>query len=199
MSYLIAIKRTDGGVSIMRFVKTYEELLVEYCKELLVESKEIAPDEVYNKKLVLDPNAVNPLDVYNWRAKQLVPKWQEAVTKEDGEKLFTLESYRVVEEAKIPTDRTFRDAWTDDFDTDTVDVCMGTAKQLHMDNIRQARAVKFVELGFPNRLDSDLENAIIPEATRNKLQTLRDIPQNIDLGVATTPEELKSIWPEELE
>jgi len=41
-------------------------------------------------------------------------------------------------------------------------------------------------------------NTIIPEEKREILQALRDIPQNIDLDSAATPEQLKAIWPTEL-
>lgn len=107
-------------------------------------------------------------------------------------------SHRVVDDSQIPEDSYFFEAWTDDYDTDTVDVDMTKAQNIHMGKIRAARSLKFEELGFPTKLDADLEAAIIPESTRATLQTLRDIPQNIDLTVATTPDELKAIWPEEL-
>jgi hypothetical protein len=106
--------------------------------------------------------------------------------------------YRIATIDKLPKDRYFRNAWTDDLNTNTVDVDMEKAREIHMDNIRKERNAKFMEMGFPVKLDEDLEKAIIPKETRNKLQTLRDIPQQIDLSIASTPAELKAIWPEEL-
>lgn len=106
--------------------------------------------------------------------------------------------FRITHINNLPKDRYFRGAWTDDNSTETVDVHMDKARQIHLEKIRFIRTTKFKELGFPVQLDTDLEKAIIPENTRNKLQALRDIPQNLDLSIATTPEELKSIWPEEL-
>lgn len=107
-------------------------------------------------------------------------------------------SWRITTIDNIPTDRYFRNAWTDNNPTPTIDVDMEKAKNIHLQNIRNKRADKFIELGFPIKLDSDLEKNLIPQETRDKLQALRDIPQNIDLSTAITPEELKTIWPKEL-
>lgn len=110
--------------------------------------------------------------------------------------------YRIAEDSILPLDNNgcalFREAWTDDNSRNTVDVDMDKAYIIHMNNIRSARNQEFINMGFPIKLDSDLEKNIIPLETRNKLQALRDIPQNIDLSTAKTPEELKAIWPKEL-
>lgn len=104
--------------------------------------------------------------------------------------------YRITTTDKIPQDRYFRAAWTDENPSETVDICMKKAKDIHMNFIRRARAKKFVEIGFPNKLNEELEKAVISQETRDKLQALRDIPINTDLSKATSPEELKNIWPE---
>ncbi len=106
--------------------------------------------------------------------------------------------YRIVDVDKLPTDRTFRNAWTDNNPTETVDVNMDKARNIYMNRIRHARSEKFIELGFPNKLDPELEAAVISKETRDILQALRDIPQVLDLSGASTPEELKALWPEEL-
>lgn len=105
--------------------------------------------------------------------------------------------WRIVDIGRLPQNREFRDAWTDDLDTDTVDINMPKARDIHLTNIRAARAQKFIELGFPHKLDSEVEEAFLSKQIRNKLQALRDIPQTINLDVHT-PEELSAIWPEEL-
>lgn len=107
-------------------------------------------------------------------------------------------SYRIASTDALPNNRDFRNAWTDDNPTHTVDVDMGKARDIHMSNIRQAREKKFIELGFPHKLNPELEEAIISTETRAQLQVLRDIPQNLDLDTAATPDELKAIWPIEL-
>jgi hypothetical protein len=107
-------------------------------------------------------------------------------------------SYRVIEDDKIPADRSFRNAWTDDNETPTVDINMEKARDIHLNRLREIRAKKFDELGFPKRLHPSIEDAIVDVETKEKLQALRDFTKNIDLSVAETPEELKAIMPEEL-
>lgn len=105
-------------------------------------------------------------------------------------------SYRICALEDIPTDRYFREAWADD--GGVVNILMSRAKDVHMNNVRNARDKKFIEMGFPYKLDSDLEEAIIPIETRTILQTLRNIPQTLDFSGVSSPEELRGIWPREL-
>jgi hypothetical protein len=106
--------------------------------------------------------------------------------------------YRITTVDNLPSDDTFREAWTDDNDTDTVDVDMPRARAVLLSRIRAARGVKFAQLGFPVRLHTSVEEAIVPQETRDILQALRDIPQRLDLFAVETPEALKEIWPVEL-
>lgn len=105
---------------------------------------------------------------------------------EAGDKIV---SYREIAASDIPADRSFREAWTDDFDTPTVDVHMERAKDIHMSRIRAARDKKLSKL--------DIEQLKGNDVSAQK-KALRDLPDTIDLDVST-PEELKSIWPQELE
>lgn len=98
--------------------------------------------------------------------------------------------HRICTTADLPQDRDFRDAWTDDNDTDTVDVDMPKARVMHMDNIRSKRDEKLKELDIETLRGNDVQV---------QKQVLRDIPGNFDLTTATTPEELKALWPTELE
>lgn len=107
-------------------------------------------------------------------------------------------TYHITDVSNIPDDRTFREAWTDDNLGETVDVDMVKARVIQMDRIRALRAEKFIEMGFPTKLNSELEAATISQATRDALQALRDIPQTYDLSIATTPEELKYRIPDEV-
>lgn len=95
---------------------------------------------------------------------------------------------RITLESKLP-DRTFRNAWTDDNPTDTVDVDMPKARIIHMDRLRIIRDEKLKELDIEQMKGVDVQA---------QKQALRDLPQNTDLSIATTPEELKAIMPTEL-
>lgn len=108
-------------------------------------------------------------------------------------------SYRIINRSQIPSDRTFRNAWTDDLDTETVDVNMEAAREIQMESIRKLRDVKLAELDIPNMSAisrGDMEAAASLEAQK---QVLRDIPQTFDLTVFSTPNTLKNAIPEELQ
>lgn len=95
---------------------------------------------------------------------------------------------RITTTDKIPLDRTFRNAWTDDNPTQTIDVVMSKARQIHMDRIRIARDKRLRELD-KRKYGAEFD------AER---QALRDLPQTFDLSGAKDPDELKALWPEEL-
>jgi hypothetical protein len=104
--------------------------------------------------------------------------------------------YRVIEEADVPTDRTFRNAWTDT--QEAIEVDMEKAKVFHMERIRAARTPQLQALDIEwmkamGKMDQPAADKI--EAQR---QALRDLPQTLDLSKATTPDALKSLWPKEL-
>lgn len=103
-------------------------------------------------------------------------------------------SHTVVDEALIPSDRTFRNAWK--LAENALIIDMPTARTIHTNRIRAVRNLKL------DKLDKDLAKAAEQGHTTDSIktlkQTLRDIPQNFDLTQATTPEELAGLWPNEL-
>lgn len=102
-----------------------------------------------------------------------------------------------IDDSNIPQNREFRDEWRQDGNTIIVDQTLARVK--HMDRIRFMRQKKFEEMGFPQRLNIQIESAILDDRTKTELQRLRDIPQTFDLSSAKTPEELKFLWPEGVE
>lgn len=104
-------------------------------------------------------------------------------------------SWRVVENGTIG-DHEFGPAWRDDGQRIYYD--MPAARIIWMNKIRQARRQKFAELGFRDKPHPEIE-AMLSHETRAQLKALRDLPQSFDLGAATTIEELKAMWPDELE
>tara|TARA_R110000868_G_scaffold189695_2_gene433117 strand:- start:162518 stop:162940 length:423 start_codon:yes stop_codon:yes gene_type:complete len=95
--------------------------------------------------------------------------------------------WRIVDIDSIPSDRTFRAAWTDALPTVTVDVDMPKARAIHMVNLRKIRNEKLKAL--------DVEQLKGNDVTAQK-QALRDMPDNVNLTVIDTPEELKNYKPE---
>ncbi len=86
--------------------------------------------------------------------------------------------YRMIDQADLPGSEThpFRNAWTDEYDTPTVDVHMGKAREIHLDRLRLKRDKKLKELDihFMKHLeDGDTENANIIAKQKKEL---RDMP-----------------------
>lgn len=101
--------------------------------------------------------------------------------------------FRIIDVDKLPADRIFRNAWTDDFDTDTVDIDIARAKLIKLDMMRAIRKpllaqydidfMKSIEIG-----DDDLKKDIV-----TKKQILRDITT---LELPDDIEELKAFMPD---
>ena len=87
--------------------------------------------------------------------------------------------------------RKFRDAY--DIKGGTVDICLDKAKEVVLNNIRAERAEKFVELGIPFKLDSDLEAAILPAEKIEKLKELRDITAPLKTDAVIPLETLEQV------
>jgi len=91
----------------------------------------------------------------------------------------------------VPTDRTFRGAWS--FNGDAVDVDMAAAKDIWRDKIRQARTepLEALDTAFMKALETGADTTQI---TADK-QALRDAPTDAAIDAATTPEELAAVQP----
>lgn len=105
-------------------------------------------------------------------------------------------SYEIVDDSFIPSDRTFRGAWVKGLGR--VDVDMVKAKEIHRERIDYAAeklAEKLTKLEM--KADDEGDNAL-KQQIKDKRKAMRLAVKNIDLNSATTPEELKAIWPSEL-
>ena len=109
-------------------------------------------------------------------------------------KLSAETKYEIIDASSIPSDRTFRDAWEQDGAKIKID--MPKARVIYMDKIR---VVRNKELEKTDKIIlRDEEQGKDVSALKTERQSLRDIPQNLDLESASTPEELTAIWPEGL-
>lgn len=126
----------------------------------------------------------------------LVPFMEFAETEEEfairvANKIIPNTPYTLMDEEAIPEDRTFRNALKPDLTHD-----LGKARAIHMDHIRKVRDKELAKLDIETIKAIGIGGDVAGiEAAK---QTLRDIPQTLDLSVATTTEELKVIWPTEL-
>lgn len=104
--------------------------------------------------------------------------------------------FKDIDILSIPNDRTFRGAW--ELTGDVVSVNMPKARVIHMDRIRILRnkKLKDLDVDYIMALETSDQANMSEIAALKKI--LRDIPQAFDLSVAKTPEELKTLMPEEL-
>lgn len=98
---------------------------------------------------------------------------------------------RFVAEDEIPADRTFREAWKLDL---TVD--MDTARAIHRDRMRAARKPRLEALDVEYQRADERGDAEGKQSVAIRKQALRDVTANSAIDAATTPDELKAVWPD---
>lgn len=100
--------------------------------------------------------------------------------------------FSIVDESKIPKDRTFREAW--EYSEKEVLVNPDKAKAIWKDKWREARKAKLAALDveFMKAVESGdtAKQTLIAE----QKQALRDVTRTPIEG--TSPEEIKAVWPE---
>ena len=106
-----------------------------------------------------------------------------------------ISTYSIVDDSKVPTDRTFRNAWVGNsvgVSTATIDEDMTKAKEVHKDNIRLARTPLLTELDveYQRATESSADTSTIVA----KKQALRDAPAAAGITTAANTTELKAQW-----
>lgn len=89
--------------------------------------------------------------------------------------------YRIVEESALPESRLFRNAWTDRFDTETVDVDLDRAKLLHLDKLRKHRNIALNKEDINYQIALEKNDAENMEKIAQFKQQLRDMPELAEL------------------
>lgn len=100
---------------------------------------------------------------------------------------------REIAKSELITDRTFRDAWSDDATGLHVD--MVKARELHRDHMRVARKQAFKALDAEVSKSLALDDKQAAQDAEAKRQELRDVTDMAEIEAATTPEQLKAVWP----
>lgn len=106
---------------------------------------------------------------------------------------------REIPEEGIPSDRLFRDAWCDATPEPKVDFDMEKCKTIHMDRIRHMRNKKLSKLDVDLMIAQEQDKSSDVDTIKAEKQRLRDIPKNFDMTSASTPEQLKALWPENID
>jgi hypothetical protein len=104
------------------------------------------------------------------------------------------QEYFILDKSALPEDRYFRNAWK--HDNGSIKIHMDKAKSIHLNKLRDIRSQKFIDLGFPQQLNPQVENAILGDDLKATLKELRDFPQNMDLSSVSDPDTLKSLIPD---
>lgn len=99
-------------------------------------------------------------------------------------------SYEIVEDSVIPTDRSFRNAWIQN--SKTIETDMAKAREIHKNNIRNARTLKLAELDI--EFQKALETSSSTTDIVSKKQALRDAPADSGIASADTEAKLKAQW-----
>ena len=89
----------------------------------------------------------------------------------------------------VPTDRTFRGAWT--FNGNVVEIDMTAAREIHKDNLRAERAPRLAELdvAYMKALEAGTGAADIAA----QKQALRDITNDARIAAAADADALKAL------
>lgn len=98
---------------------------------------------------------------------------------------------KIVDDADIPKDRTFRNAWGTNFVVD-----MAKAVEIQKDTLRFMRAQKLIDTDIEFLKAIEVGDVAKQAAVSAKKQALRDVTNDPRLASAKTPEELKAIIPE---
>lgn len=106
-------------------------------------------------------------------------------------------SFQIVDDADVPADRTFRDAW--DLDAKgAVVVDMPKARELHKASLRRLRTPKLGALDVDFMRAVEEGNAARQQELRAAKDALRDLTDDPIIEAAKTPEELKQAIPDVL-
>jgi len=89
----------------------------------------------------------------------------------------------------VPTDRTFREAWS--FNEAVVEIDMTAAKVIHKDSLRAERAPRLAELDVAYM--KALEAGSGADAVAASKTTLRNITEDSRINAASTPDALKAL------
>lgn len=108
-------------------------------------------------------------------------------------------SHRVFDKSCLPTERAFRHAWKDMGSENQIDFDMDKCRAIHMDRIRFMRNIKLSKLDIELMKAQELDRTSDADNIRTEKQRLRNIPQTFDLSEASTTEQLKELWPNDLE
>lgn len=120
----------------------------------------------------------------------------DAIAREIDRTGIKAKKWRIIDREDIPSDRTFRDAWS--LSDSGIDHDMGKARDIHRDRMRTARAEMLAELDIAYIRADEAGDAAAKKDIVARKQKLRDVTKHPDIDKASTVDVLKAVWPDEL-
>ena len=102
-------------------------------------------------------------------------------------------SFHAIQDAEIPTDRTYRNAWTWN---GKIEHDMTKARNVHRDRMRHARKPKLEALDAAYLRADEVGDAVLKSQISLQKQALRDVTAIPAIETAISVEQLKTVWPE---
>jgi hypothetical protein len=99
-------------------------------------------------------------------------------------------TYKILDTATVPTNYDFRDAWT--YTDSKFGIDITKAREIHKNNIRYARTLKFAELDI--EFQKAQETSADTSAIVDKKNALRNAPADNAIDAATDVAGLKAQW-----
>ena len=124
------------------------------------------------------------------------PQWKGSIEELSAKDVPNGKTFQIIETSKVPSDRYFRAAWKKGLGEINID--MPKARDVHMGQIRRARDKRLKKYDIDWMKAREQRDDVLAAQIANKKQVLRDLPQTFDLSTATTPENLKALWPVEI-
>jgi hypothetical protein len=105
--------------------------------------------------------------------------------------------YKIVPVTEIPSDRTYRNAFVADVVNGKVHHDIVKAREIRKDHMRRARTPLMAALDVAYTRADEKGHAGAAEKAQiaAQKQALRDVTADAGIAAATTPEELKAVWP----
>jgi len=107
--------------------------------------------------------------------------------------------YTIVPDEAIPSDRTYRNAWEPDHANGRVIHNMSKCREIHREHLRRARTPLMAALDVEYQRADEDTNSARKTAEKARIaaqkQALRDVTADPAIDAASTPEELKQVWP----
>jgi len=107
--------------------------------------------------------------------------------------LYAETPFRIIDDAAVPADRTFRESWK--LGTLGVEQDMAKCREIHKTNLRRLRAPKLAALDIEYMRADEVGDTAKKANLAKQKQALRNVTADPAIASASTPEELKAVVP----